>query len=213
MGFSMNKTGIKLGIKPYEVQKYSEKKNDEIVVHAVYHDTVEYRDNLYKLPPGNITEGDRIRIERYDDQLLFYHATTNDLLCKHKLITGKGNIITLPIEVKKEATIEELLINGYKDHDVAIKFLKRMREQKTRYVYPQCRKIGSIKKYYATRVIVKGMAYYLSVDTCTAFELRSWIIIEMGDSLAKKFLPTHTLRHYKERAEVIRKELKENGRF
>lgn len=28
--------------------KYYEKKNDEIVVHTVYHDTIEYRDNLYK---------------------------------------------------------------------------------------------------------------------------------------------------------------------
>ena len=44
-----------------------EKKNDEMVVHTVYHDTIEYRDNLYKLPQGNINEGDRIRIERYDD--------------------------------------------------------------------------------------------------------------------------------------------------
>lgn len=47
--------------------KYYEKKNDEMVVHTVYHDTIEYRDNLYKLPQGNINEGDRIRIERYDD--------------------------------------------------------------------------------------------------------------------------------------------------
>lgn len=28
--------------------KYYEKKNDEIVVHTVYHDTIEYKDNLYK---------------------------------------------------------------------------------------------------------------------------------------------------------------------
>lgn len=31
-----------------KLQKYYEKKNDEIVVHSVYHDTVEYRYNLYK---------------------------------------------------------------------------------------------------------------------------------------------------------------------
>ena len=76
--------------------KYYEKRNDESVVHTVYHDTIEYRDNLYKLPLGNINDGDRIRIERYDDQLLFYHATTNELVCKHNLVSGKGNIVTLP---------------------------------------------------------------------------------------------------------------------
>lgn len=31
-----------------KLQKYYEKKNDEIIVHSVYHDTVEYRDNLYE---------------------------------------------------------------------------------------------------------------------------------------------------------------------
>lgn len=30
--------------------KYYERKNDESVVHTVYHDTIEYRENLYKLP-------------------------------------------------------------------------------------------------------------------------------------------------------------------
>ena len=194
-----------------KLQKYYEKKNDEIVIHTVYHDTVEYRSNLYKLPPSKIYEGDRIRIERYDDQLIFYLATTNVLLCKHRLVTGKGNIITLPIEIVEEPTIEELLHKEYKDCEYAIKFLKRMREQKPRYIYPQCRKIASIKKFYPKKVIVKGMEYCVDVDTCTVFELCSWLVMEMGDTIAKKFLPTHTTRHYKDRAEVIRKEIKNNG--
>jgi hypothetical protein len=194
-----------------KLQKYYEKKNDEIVVHTVYHDTVGYRSNLYKLPPGKINEGDRIRIERYDEQLIFYLATTNILLCKHRLVKGKGNIITLPIEVIEEPTIEEILLKEYKDSEDAIKFLKRMREQKPRYVYPQCRKIASIKKFYPKKVIINGMKYCVSVDTCTVFELCSWLVMEMGDSIAKKFLPIHTTRHYKDRAEVIRKEIKNNG--
>jgi hypothetical protein len=55
------------------------------------------------------------------------------------------------------------------------------------------------------------MKYCVSVDTCTVFELCSWLVMAKGDTIAKKFLPTHTTRHYKDRAEVIRKELKNNG--
>ena len=99
--------------------KYYEKRNDESVVHTVYHDTIEYRDNLYKLPQGNINDGDRIRIERYDDQLLFYHATTNELVCKHKLVSGKGNIVTLPKAEKEELSIEELLHKDFAEYDDA----------------------------------------------------------------------------------------------
>ena len=137
--------------------KYYEKRNDESVVHTVYHDTIEYRDNLYKLPLGNINDGDRIRIERYDDQLLFYHATTNELVCKHNLVSGKGNIVTLPKAEKEELSIEELLHKDFAEYDDAIKFLKRMREQKSRYVYPQCRKLERMRRYYKDKKIVEGM--------------------------------------------------------
>lgn len=114
--------------------KYFEKKNDEIVVHTVYHDTIEYRNNLYKLPNGNVNEGDRFRIEGIDDQLLFYHATTNILLCKHKLVSGVGNIVTLPEIEKAPPTIEELLLKDFASYYEGVKFIKRIREQKSRYV-------------------------------------------------------------------------------
>lgn len=192
--------------------KYYEKRNDESVVHTVYHDTIEYRENLYKLPLGNINDGDRIRIERYDDQLLFYHATTNELVCKHKLVSGKGNIVTLPKAEKEELSIEELLHKDFAEYDDAIKFLKRMREQKSRYVYPQCRKLERMRRYYKDKKIVEGMRYCLSVDTCTVFELSSWLVMDMGIEIAKPYLNQHTIRHYKDRASEIEKELKENGR-
>lgn len=192
--------------------KYYEKRNDESVVHTVYHDTIEYRENLYKLPLGNINDGDRIRIERYDDQLLFYHATTNELVCKHKLVSGKGNIVTLPKAEKEELSIEELLHKDFAEYDDAIKFLKRMRDQKSRYVYPQCRKLERMRRYYKDKKIVEGLRYCLSVDTCTVFELSSWLVMDMSIEIAKPYLNQHMIRHYKDRATEIEKELKENGR-
>lgn len=195
-----------------KLQKYYEKKHDEIVVHSVYHDTVEYRDNLYKLPTGQINDGDRIRIERHDDFLIFYLASTSELLCKHRLVSGIGNIISLDIETKEEPTIEEVSLTEYKDSESATKYLKRLREQKPRYVFAQCRKIGSLKKFYSRKVLIKGMEYCVTKDICTAFELCSWLLMEMGEKTAKKYLPTHTFRHYKARAEEIRKEMIESGR-
>ena len=56
--------------------KVKEKKNEDIVIHTVFHDTVEYKDNLYKLPASKVNEGDRIRIERQGDTLVFYFALT-----------------------------------------------------------------------------------------------------------------------------------------
>lgn len=194
-----------------KLQKFYEIKNDDIVVHTVYHDTVEYKDNLYKLPQALVDEGDRIRIEKYDDDLLFYHALTSELLCKHKIVGGMGNIVALKDEKIVNDTVEEVLLKDFKDSDVAIRFIKRMREQKPRYVYPQCRRLQSMRKYYSDKAIIDAMEYCVSVDTCTIFELSSYLIYKMGDTIAKKFITTHVIRHYKDRAEEIRKELINNG--
>lgn len=198
----------------FKLIKFYEYKNDEIVVHTVYHDTIEYKDNLYKLSVSSIDEGDRVRIERYDDQPLFYRATTNELLCKHDIALGKGNVVALtPLPKVEEANIEEVLLKNFKDSEDAVRFLKRMREQKPRYVYPQCRKLERIRKYYDDKKIIEGMKYCLKVDTCTVFELISWIIYDMGDDIVKKFVHVHTIRHYRDRALEIEKEKKErNGR-
>ena len=160
---------------------------------------------------GQINEGDRIRIERHDDFLMFYIANTSELICRHRLVKGIGNVVPLIVEKKEEPTIEEVLLAEYKDSDIAVKYLKRQREQKPRYVFAQCRKIGSLKKFYSRSVIINGMKHCVDTDTCTAFELCSWLMMEMGEAIAKKYLPTHTFRHYKDRAEEIRKGTINNG--
>ena len=60
-------------------------------------------------------------------------------------------------------------------------------------------------------MVIDAMEYCVSVDTCTIFELSSYLIYKMGDTIAKKFITTHVIRHYKDRAEEIRKELINNG--
>ena len=65
---------------------------------------------------------------------------------------------------------------------------------------------------YAKDIIAQGMRYCVRVDICSAFELCSWLVYKMGESLAKKVLPPHTIKHYKIRAEEITKE-EADGRY
>lgn len=131
---------------------------------------------------------------------------------KHKLVGGKGNVVTLPNIEKAPPSIEELLLKDFSKHDDANRFIKRMREQKLRYVYSQCRKLEKMRKYYSDKKIVEGMKYCLNIDVCTIFELSSWLVMDMGIDIAKPYLSSYTIRHYKDRALEIEKELKENGR-
>lgn len=194
-----------------KLQKYYEKRNDDVAVHTVKHDGVTYQGNVYKLPASLVTEGDRVRIEKHGDELLFYLASTNDLLCRHAIASGVGNVIAIEGGEPKETTVEEVLLKDFAEYPDAVAFIKRMREQKPRYVYPQCRKLQHIRKFYTDAKIAEGMAYCVKADVCTVFELCSWLLMDVGEDIARKHVPASTFRHYKDRAEEIRKGAINNG--
>lgn len=187
--------------------KVYEKKNDDVVVVTPYHDTVLYKGNHYKVPSKLVKESDRVRIERYNDNLIFYLASTNDIVCKHKLVGGVGNIVTLPYEEQEEPSIEEELFAIYKDSETAIRFLKRLREQKSRYVYPQCRKLIRMRRFYSDDEMIEGMEYCIKKDKCKVLELASFLLYKHGDEIAKKYIPKQTFRKYKETSLEIKEEL------
>jgi len=69
-----------------------------------------------------------------------------------------------------------------------------------------------MRKFYTEDEIIEAVKYCNAKNKCTMMELSNYLMYKHGESIAKKYVPLHTLRHYKERAEEIRKELKENGR-
>ena len=65
------------------LQKVYDKKNDNIKVVTLFHDAFEYENNFYKVPLKVAKDGDRVRIEKYDDSIIVYHALTNDLIYQY----------------------------------------------------------------------------------------------------------------------------------
>ncbi len=101
--------------------KVKEARNNDVVIHNAFHDTVEYKDNLYKLPSDKVNDGDRIRIERDKDMLLFYLSVTDEFLCKHTIIKDVGHVITLPEQEKEDSSSEEILLEIYKNSKITVK--------------------------------------------------------------------------------------------
>lgn len=166
---------------------------------------VEYRGNYYALPEHAMAGTDRVRVEKHGDFLLFYHVTTNDAICKHRIAEGQGNVVALPTETK-ELSIEEELREEYRDDPCALDFLSRMRKQAPRYVYPQCSRIRRLQKYYSAEQLDLAFTHCLQVGNCSVSELMSFLLCRFGEEIPRKLTNAHTLRHYKDRAEMIRKE-------
>jgi len=192
-----------------KLTKVYEKKNTDVVVLTPIHGAIEYMDNFYKLPEALVDENNRVRVEKYDKTLLFYHALTNDLICKHEIPDDTGNIVALPDE-EKILSIEEEMHLHYKDDETAITFLINVRKQKPRYVYPQCDRLRRMQKYYTDEQIHIGMLHCVNKDICTIFELSSFLLYKYGENTAREYLSSNTYRHYLERSLEI-KESETNG--
>ena len=191
--------------------KVYEKKNTDIVVLTPCNTAVKYMNNTYKLPEESITDDSRVRVERHDDILLFYHALTNDLICKHKIPDGTGNVVSMPINVKTISIEAEMHLH-YKDDEIAIKFLELMRKQKSRYVYPQCDRLRRMQKYYTDEEIHIGMVHCVNINVCTMMELSAYLLYRYGEERARKYLSKSSYKHYLERSLKIREESEINGR-
>lgn len=187
--------------------KVYKKKNNDIKVLSLDKGAFEYEDNFYKVPLIGTKDGDIVRIEKIDDFILVYHVLTNDLICKHKLATGKGNVIPVKYEEDNMPNVEDELLSIYKGNNDVTHFLKRMREQKPRYVYGQCIRFISMRKYYTEDQILEAVKYCNAKDKCTMMELSSYLLYKHGEAIARKYIHNHVFKKYKETAQEIREAL------
>lgn len=188
-----------------KLQKVYEKPDVDVVVATPHTGTVRYLGNLYQLPKNRIDDNSRVRIERHGDYVLIYHALTNDMICKHKICEGEGNIAVLP-EEKPELTIEQELLEEYSHDADAVKFLRQMRKQAPRYVFQQCRRLRQLQKHYTPEQFNAGFNHCLIIKNCSVSELISYLMFRYGDEAARKAVSSYAYRHYKDRAEKIREE-------
>lgn len=189
-----------------KLQHVYERKNRDVLVLTPDKNVIEFQKNIYELPAGKVSDKDRIRAEKHGKTLLIYHALTNDLICKHMIPDGEGNSVTLP-NPQKILSIEEELLIDYKDYPVAKEFFTKLRKRSPRYVYPQCNRIRRLQKHYTEEQIVDGFSFCVKEDVCSVKELCSYFIYRYGEEKARAFIPVHTFRHYKERADEIREEV------
>ena len=185
--------------------KVYEKRNTDILVTTPHNAVIEYLDNHYKLPENAVPNDERVRVEKYEDTLLIYHALTNDLICRFPVHEGTGNVVSLPQE-EKVLSIEEEMHAYYADDETALQFLKRMRKQKPRYVYKQCDRLRYMQKFYTDEQIHIGMEHCVLANICTVMELSAYLLYRYGEDTARKYLSHRTYKTYLHRSLEIKEE-------
>ncbi|MGI6122024.1 MAG: IS21 family transposase [Saccharofermentanales bacterium] len=186
-----------------KLQQVYELKSNDVMVLTPDCNVVMYQKNCYELPPGKVSNDDRVRVEKHGGMILIYHALTNDLVCKHVIPKGEGNSVTLP-KAEKTLSIEEELLLDYKEYPVAKEFFEKLRKRSPRYVYPQCNKIRSLQKHYPEEQMIDGFEFCVREDNCSVRELCSYFLYRYGEEKSRLYIPGPTFRYYKDRADEIR---------
>lgn len=165
-----------------------------------------YKDNRYAMPPEAGLANCRVRVEEQDGQLLIYHPTTNELVCKHELASDIGKTVMLKDAASPEYTSSRRARGVFAGSEKALKFID-MLKTRGRYADSQLRHLHHMSVYYPMEQLLQGIDYCLNARKNSVVELSAYLIYRYGDGTAKQYLSLHVLNNHKKRADEIREVL------
>lgn len=140
--------------KPITVSLYPQK-----IVTASNVSTISYNKSIYDLPLGRFKQGDKLRTEELDNELLIYDPITEELVARHRLSNEIGKVVKLKtkepetrlIYVKQAKTL-------YGNHKTANRFIDYVAQEKPRYVREQMALLKKIVQEYDREDVLKAMS-------------------------------------------------------
>ncbi len=104
--------------------------------------TIRYLSNRYSLPLGTYSKHEKVGIKEAEDkQLVIYIQETGEVIAKHKIPEGKGNLVKDRNHSRDRTKGIDAFIDSvahqFKDIELAYKFLDIVREKYPRYIRDQ----------------------------------------------------------------------------
>lgn len=175
--------------------------------------SLKYKGNIYFIPPEEKLNSCRVKVVEKNGEIYIYRPITNELVCKHKLETSQGKIVSLKKSIKGERKQFEFVLNNFFGDDKTFKkFIEdTIRQGNPSYIESQIRRYSRMTRYYSKEELLSGMRFCLRNKKCSAYEISSYLIYKYGVERARVYLHDYELSHFKKRALAIEEEI-ENGR-
>lgn len=193
--------------------KIQKRDNTCILTVKRYENVVKYKNNNYAIPPEEKLDGCRVKVVEKDGELYIYRPITNELICKHKVETAQGKILSSRKSSEGENTECEFLLNKFFGDNKVYKDFREntIRQGNPSFIGSQLRRYARMTRYYTKEELLTGMRFCLRNKKCSAYEISSYLIYKYGVERARVYLHDFELSHFKKRALEIREEL-EDGR-
>lgn len=163
-----------------------------------------YKYNFYAFSPRKYPQGSRVRIEESNNTLFIYDIDTNELICSHTILKGKGNRSAIEVKVKLPKVFNEL-----KEEYVKVKgvtnFLDNLASTNPRYLREQCYLLKKIFKKYDKVEVYEIIRKCNETDLCDVSDVLSHLIVKHGLVSSKDVLPVKASSYYKDKATILSK--------
>lgn len=124
--------------------------------------TLYYHGNYYSLPWGTYRDGNSfVWLQESNGYLEVFNKDTGKLICRHRVIPGKGQFVKDPLHGKSPKDAEEqteLLLKHTRGNPVVRTWLKSMKEDKPRYYRDNLKVLLRAASLYDKTVLVQAIA-------------------------------------------------------
>ena len=189
--------------------KVHEKRDTDVTVLTPRDTVIEYMGNHYKLPEKYVPDDERVRVERIEKTMLVFQALTNDLICRFEIPDGVGKVVSAGGEAKTPS-LETEMLEEFAGDETATAFLKGLRKEHPRYMFPQCSRLRKMQKFYTDEQLHTGMSHCCRADKCDMNELTAYMLYHYGEETVRKYVDMRLFKSYLKRSFEIKEEY-ENG--
>jgi transposase len=137
---------------------------DSSIARCVHKDnTIRYQSNRYSLPLGTYNKLEKVCIkETENNQLIIYNPDTGEMIAKHSIPEGKGQLIKDRKHSRDRTKGVEAFIHTvaerFEDKEMASRYLERVRDKNPRYIKDQLQIILRETKESNSDVLTKALA-------------------------------------------------------
>ncbi len=165
----------------------------------------------YELPHSKVKPFDQVRIEDEFGILLFYKASSNELIYKCKKRKTAGVTPAGEQTEKLDFVASNSIRYRFAGYEVIDEFMDKLSKTEARYKNVQFNRIITLANLYTDDMIAEAMEYCVKVGRCNVSEITAFLIFRCGEEMARKKLSKEAFYNNRKRAEEIRRE--QDGKY
>jgi len=138
--------------------------------------TIIYDSNRYSVPLGTYNTNPEVQLEIADGNLRIL-TVFGDLLCEHRISTGRGHLVQNKSHLRDRTTALDQLQDSLDEQLSyrATEFLQRIREEKSRYARDQFRLLQSLLDRFGVEQTLNAISFCLSSNLCSVNTVRDYL--------------------------------------